>query len=313
MKKARLSIALILVIMMSVAVMVSGCGKEAAAPEESTVPEQSVAPAPEESTAPVESTEPGVSGEFSFGGSTTVGKFMDAMIESFQAANPDAVVSYEGTGSSAGIEALIAGTVSMAGSSREVKQEELDAGCVPTPVALDGVAVIVNNSVAVDDLTLEQLAKIYTGEVTDWSEVVDGASGEIVVVNRDSASGTRAAFLELVLEKVLGKDPAPEFTTNAIETDSNGNMVQTVNTTPNSIGFCGLGYLSELTDGKAVTVEGIEASIDTVVDGTYPIGRYLYFVTMGEPADGEKSFIDFCLTEDGQNIIEDVGGYIKLP
>jgi phosphate transport system substrate-binding protein len=308
MKKTRLSIALILLVAMSVALMVSGCAKDKPSTEPTMAPTEKPADAPTAEPAPA-----GLSGEFSFSGSTTVGKFMDAMIEAFQDANPDAAVSYEGTGSSAGIAALIDGTVTMAGSSREVKQAELDEGCVPTAVAMDGIAIIANNSVAVDDLTVAQLAGIFSGNVTKWSEVIDGAEGDIVVVNRDAASGTRATFMELVLEKALGKDPEPEFTTNATETNSNGNMVQTVNTTPGSIGYCGIGFLSELTDAKPVSVAGITPSIDTVMDGTYPISRYLYFVTMGEPGEGEQAFIDFCLSEEGQNIVEDVGGYIKLP
>ena len=312
MKKARLSIALMLVVLMSVALLVSGCGKdEPVAPADSTEP--SVAPV-EESTPEPAPEETGLSGEYSFGGSTTVGAFMDAAIEAFEVVNPDVSISYEGTGSSAGIEAVQAGTVSLAGASRGLKDAESDAGCIAYEVALDGVAVIVNNSVAVDDLTLEQIAKIYAGEITDWSEVIDGAEGEIVVVNRDAASGTRAAFFELVMEKALGKDPEPQFTTNATETNSNGNMVATVNSTPGAIGFCGMGYLSELTDGKAVSVEGIVPSMDTVVDGTFPISRYLYFVSFGEiaPDSVEQAFIDFCRGDEGQNIIEDTG-YIKLP
>lgn len=312
MKKARLSIALMLVVLMSVALVVSGCAKdEPVAPAESNDP----TPAPvEESTPEPAPEEPGLSGEYSFGGSTTVGAFMDAAIEAFEAINPDVSISYEGTGSSSGIEAVQAGTVSLAGASRGLKDAEAEAGCIAYEVALDGVAVIVNNSVAVDDLTLEQIAKIYAGEITDWSEVIDGAEGEIVVVNRDSASGTRAAFFELVMEKALGKDPEPQFTTNSIETDSNGNMVATVNSTPNAIGYCGMGYLSELTDGKAVSVGGVVPSMETVVDGTFPISRYLYFVSFGEiTADSvEQAFIDFCRGEEGQNIIEDTG-YIKLP
>jgi len=314
MKKARLSIALMLIALMSVAILASGCGKdETAAPADSSEP--SAVPV-EDSTPTTESAaeETGLSGEYSFGGSTTVGAFMDAAIEAFETANPDVSISYEGTGSSAGIEAVQAGTISLAGASRGLKQEEMDVGCMAQEVALDGVAVIVNNSVAVDDLTLEQIAQIYAGEITDWSEIIDGASGEIVVVNRDSASGTRAAFFELVMEKALGKDPEPQFTTNSIETDSNGNMVATVNSTPNAIGYCGMGYLSELTDGKAVSVDGVVPSMETVVDGSFPISRYLYFVSFGEldPDGVEQAFIDFCRGDEGQNIIEDTG-YIKLP
>lgn len=257
----------------------------------------------------------GFAGSYNFGGSTTVEPIALAAIEEFEELYPDAKISYDGTGSSTGIQGVLDGTYSLGAASRDVKEEEKQKGAVAIPVALDGIAVIVNESVDVTDLSLEQLAKIFTGEITNWKEV-GGSDNPIVVVNRDEASGTRAAFAEMVLEEALGKDPEPVFIAEAITTDSNGDMITKVGTTPNAIGYCGFGYIEQVKDAgaKAISIDGVEPVIDAVVDGSYPISRYLYFVSNGELQEGtlEKEFIDFLLSDEGQSIVEDEG-FIRIP
>jgi phosphate transport system substrate-binding protein len=254
-------------------------------------------------------------GTYNFGGSTTVEPIALAAIEEFEELYPDVKISYDGTGSSTGIQGVLDGTYSLGAASRDIKEEEKQSGAVAIPIALDGIAVIANENVDVADLSLEQLAKIFTGEITNWKEV-GGSDNPIVVVNRDEASGTRGAFSEMVLEEALGKDPEPTFIAEAVTTDSNGDMITKVGTTPNAIGYCGFGYIEQAKDAgaKTISIEGVQPEIDTVADGSYPISRYLNFVSNGELQEGtlEKEFIDFLLSDEGQAIVEDEG-FIRLP
>lgn len=251
---------------------------------------------------------------YNFGGSTTVEPIILTAIEAFQKSNPGVTISYEGQGSSVGITGVIDGVYTLGGSSREVKDSELEKGIVPVPIALDGIAVIANSNINIANLSLEQVAKIFTGEITNWKDV-NGPDAAIVMINRDEASGTRATFLELVLDVVYGKGKAG-FLANAVTVESNGDMVTKVGSTPNAIGYCGFGYIDQAksSGGKAIAVNGVDPLVSRVVDGTYAISRKLFVVYKNELKAGsvEKKFLDYLLSKDGQAIVKEEK-FIPLP
>ncbi|MBN1697076.1 MAG: phosphate ABC transporter substrate-binding protein [Spirochaetales bacterium] len=251
---------------------------------------------------------------YNFGGSTTVLPIFESAIEEFQKSHSGITISYEGQGSSVGISGVLEGIYSLGGSSRELKDEEKNKGAVGTAIALDGIAVVVNSDVPMDNFSLKTIAEIFSGKITNWSEC-GGPNAGIVVINRDEASGTRATFKELVLEKVLGKENA-NFLTAAIVTESNGDLVQKTGTTPCAIGYCGFGYIDAARNAgaKVVLVEGVDATVNNVLSGTYMISRKLYAVSKGMPKAGtiEKVFLDFLLSPEGQAIVKDEK-FIPLP
>lgn len=255
------------------------------------------------------SMEPKFSGDYAFGGSTTVDPIIQACIEEWKELYPDVHISYEGVGSSTGIKGIIAGTYSLGAASREPKDGEKAEGVVATPVALDAIAAIVNkNTVTISNLTIEQLASIYAGEVTNWS-AVGGPDAEIVVFNRDEASGTFETFEGQVMKKA-GK----EFMGSASVTTGNGDMAAKVGATPYAVGYVGLGFINEQ-GVKPVTLEGIEAKVANVYNKSYPVWRYLNVVHMGplsELGEVEKAFVEYILSDDGQAIVEDID-FISLP
>jgi phosphate transport system substrate-binding protein len=255
----------------------------------------------------------GFSGSYAFGGSTTVLPIAEVAIEDFMDMHPGVELTYEGQGSSVGVQGVIDGVYSLGGASRELKDKEMSAGAIATPIALDGIAVVVNGGVPVDNLSIEQVAKIFTGEIHNWS-AVGGPNKAIVVVNRDEASGTRAAFLELCLEKALGDDA--KYILDAITVESNGDMVTKVGATPDAIGYCGFGYIDKARNAgaKEISVEGVDPTVDAVLSGEYPVSRKLNIVHKGALKEGslEKAFVDFLLSPDGQAIVEDEG-FIALP
>lgn len=243
----------------------------------------------------------------SMGGSTTVEPIITSAMEVYRTeVDANAELSYDAPGSSAGIRGLIDGQYDIGAASRKLKDSEIEEGATPIQIATDGLAVIVSGNAPVDDLSMEQVAAIFQGEITNWSEL-GGADHEIVVVNRDEASGTRGAFLELVLESVY--DDAAEFTLNALVTESNGNMATMVAQTPYSIGYASLNVLPRLREagGRSLSINGVRDDIENVLDGSYPISRPLNVATIGDPAGDAKIFIDFLLSDRGQQIVEEAG------
>lgn len=243
----------------------------------------------------------------SMGGSTTVEPIISSAMEVYVAeVDAGAELSYDAPGSSAGIRGLLDGQYDIGAASRKLKDSELGDGAVPTQIATDGLAVIVNGTVPIDDLSMEQVGHVFVGDITNWSEL-GGPDQEIVVVNRDEASGTRGAFLELVLEKVAGDDA--EFTLNALVTESNGNMATMVAQTPWAIGYASLNVLPRLRDagGKSLSINGVKDDIENVLDGTYPISRPLNVATVGDAEGDAEVFIDFLLSPRGQQIVEEAG------
>jgi phosphate transport system substrate-binding protein len=247
--------------------------------------------------------------EVSMTGSTTVLPIAQACAEYYmQSIDKDAKIIVSGGGSGVGIAAIIDSKTDIGDSSRKIKKEEIESakkkGVEPfeTIIALDGIAVVVNKNVAVANITMEQFKKILTGEVKNWKEL-GGKDGDIVIVSRDSSSGTYSTISDMVLT-------GAKLKADAMMVASNEAMATTVAQTPNSIGYVGVGFI-KAGDFKVVSVNGIEASEKTVKNNTYPISRTLQMYTNGKPKADVKKFIDFILSKKGQELVVD-SGYVKL-
>ena len=240
-------------------------------------------------------------------GSSTVLPIAQNAAEAYMNKN-DVEITVRGGGSGNGIAALIDGATDIADASRFIKKKEFmqardnDIYPVPHRVAMDGIAVIVNESNSVKNLTLNDLKKIYTGEVTNWKEL-GGPNKEIVVVSRDSSSGTFEVFGEIALkgERVSQK---------ALMQSSNGTVASTVGETAGAIGYVGLGYLDN-SGIKAVKVNGVKPTNATVASGEFPIARPLFMFTDGWPEGLTSKFINFILSAEGQEIVK-TQGYVPL-
>lgn len=240
-------------------------------------------------------------------GSTTVLPIAQRCAEEFMDQKNSADISVRGGGSGVGIASLIEGTCDIANSSRAIKDAELEKavgkGRNPTAnvIAMDGIAVIVNAANPVSELSKEQVKKIYTGKVSDWSDA-GGASSKIVVVSRDSASGTFEAFAELALDK-------QKVRKDALMEASNQAVASVVAKTPGAIGYVGLAYIGS--GVKAVKLDGVAPSKSTVVSKQYPLSRPLFMYTDGKPKGTVKEFIDFILGSNGQKLVDEEG-YVSL-
>ena len=210
-------------------------------------------------------------GTVSLAGSTSMEKLCEAMSESFMEAYPDITVTVEYTGSGAGIESLTAGSIDIGNASRGLKDGEKEKGAVENVVAIDGIAVIVDKANAVTDLTTEQLADIYTGKVTNWSEL-GGSNEAIVVIGRENGSGTRGAF-----EELLKVEDACKY---AQELDSTGGVLAKVASTPGAIGYVSLDVVDETV--QATALNGVEANEENILAGNYMLSRPFVMATMGE-------------------------------
>lgn len=236
-------------------------------------------------------------------GSTTVLPIAQRVAEEYMNANNNIEISVRGGGSGVGINSLISGKCDIADASRAMKDDELKKASskkvAPKAyvIAMDGIAVIVNKENKVRALTKKNIKDIYTGKISNWKEV-GGNDQKIVVISRDSASGTFESFNELALNKAKVRQ-------DALMQASNQSIVTTVSKTPGAVGYVGLGYVSSAVE--AVVIDGITASAKTVLTGKYPYSRPLFMYTNG-PAKGEsKDFIDFLLSKDGQQIVEEEG------
>jgi len=236
-------------------------------------------------------------------GSTTVLPIAQKTAEVYMDGNPQAQISVRGGGSSVGITSLIDGTCDIADASRSIKDTELEKaasrGVSPKAhvVAMDGIVLIVNPSNTVNGLTKQQAKDIFTGKVSNWSEV-GGRNEKIVSISRDSSSGTFEAFGALVLG---GAKVRPDALLQA----SNQAVVSIVSQTPGAIGYVGLGYVTGAV--KSLEFEGVKASKETVLTGKYKVGRPLFMYTNGDPKGATKNFIDFVKSAEGQKIAEQEG------
>ncbi len=239
-----------------------------------------------------------LSGTVSTDGSTSMEKVIGTLGEAFEEANSGVTFTYNATGSSSGITAVLEGRCDIGLASRSLKDEEIEEGLTETVLCYDGIAVIVNPENTVEDLTLEQIAQIYTGEISNWSEV-GGADAEIVVVGREAGSGTRDGF-----ESITGTEDACAYRQ---ELTSTGDVITAVAQNADAIGYASL---ASVTDSiKAVTVDGVAPSEETILDGSYVIQRPFVLVTLtdGTLSDVAQAFYDFALSEDAAEYITSAG------
>ena len=248
---------------------------------------------------PEDTSTPELSGTVATDGSTSMEEVIGVLSEQFQA-DTGVSVTYNPTGSGAGIEAVSNGSCDIGLASRALKDEEKEGGLTETIVALDGIAVIVNGENSVTDLSLEQIASIYTGEVTDWSEF-GSESGTIAVIGRESGSGTRDGFESIT-------DTEDKCVLNQ-ELSSTGAVIEAVRTTPGAIGYASLSAVEGQEGITVLTVGGVAPSEETVLDGTYQIQRPFVFATRTDEAlsDAAQAFFDFATSEDANALIESAG------
>ena len=241
-----------------------------------------------------------LSGTVTTNGSTSMEKVILTLAEQFGIDNPDVKVSYDPTGSGAGVEAAKTGTADIGLASRGLKDEEKADGLKETVVALDGIAVIVNSESAVEDLSMEQIAKIFTGEITNWSEV-GGADSEIACIGREGGSGTRDGF-----ESITGTEDSCVL---AQELPSTGAVIEAVKNNPQAIGYASLSAVEGKEGIKAVTVGGVSCTEETVLDGSYAIQRPFVFVTKegAELSTAGQAFFDWALSADAADLIRTAG------
>jgi phosphate transport system substrate-binding protein len=243
-------------------------------------------------------------------GSTSVQPLSEMLAETYMADHPEVSIEIQGGGSGQGVKAIEEKIADFGALSRELKPEEESIAAKQFVIAKDGIAIIVNSETSVSDIAIEQLKKIYTGEITNWSEV-GGANKAINVVTREEGSGTRSAFGELT--GVLGKDANGEEVDNtvasAIVQSSTGGVLEIVSGTPDSIGFISLGSLDDSV--KALKVEGVQASTATVISGEYKISRPFLYIAGSNLSAGAQAFVDFILSAEGQSIVEEAG-YIAV-
>lgn len=243
-------------------------------------------------------TQTQLTGTVNTDGSTSMESVVKALGEAFMEMNPEVTVNYSGTGSGTGIQSAIDGTCDLGLSSRALKDEEKTNGAVENIVALDGVAVVINPANGVEDLTVEQIAQIFTGEITNWSEL-GGTDGEIAVFGREAGSGTRGAF-----EEIVGVEDACKYTN---EYSSTGDVIGNVASNPNAIGYASLSAVDDTV--KAVMVNGVAPSEDTVKDGTYEIQRPFVMVTKdgAELSEAAQAFLDFAMSAEAADYIAAAG------
>lgn len=240
-----------------------------------------------------------LSGTISLAGSTSMQKLADALAETFMEANSGVTVTVEYSGSSAGIESLLNGSCDIGDASRNLKDSEKSGGAVENIVAIDGIAVIVDRNNTVAGLTKQQLSDIYTGAVTNWSEV-GGSDTPIVVVGREAGSGTRGAF-----EEILKVEDACRY---AVECDSTGAAMAKVASTEGAIGYVSLDVLDDSVN--ALNLDDVAPTSDNIVAGTYFLCRPFVMATKGEISGQNElvqAFFDFLKSDEGKAVVKAVG------
>ena len=315
-----------LAVLLIAAMVVAGCTDTANKTVPATTPAKVTSPAavmtaqvsapaatsvaPKATSAPVST---GQKETIKISGSTTVLPIVQKAADQYMATHPDADIQISGGGSGVGIQAIGAKNVDIGMTSREVTKDEMAKypSFVVTTVAQDGIAVVVNPANTIQYITLDQIKNIYLGKTTKWTEItganVPNTNNQIVVIGRDSASGTRTYFDETLLLKAT---PSSKM----LEKNSNGAVLQTVAQTPGSIGYVSIGFVSK--DVKSLPVwynaqKIVAPTIDNVKTKTYPVSRDLYVITNGQPTGLAGDFIKYILSTEGQKIVADEG-YVTL-
>ena len=238
-------------------------------------------------------------GDLNLVGSTTVQPLAEVLAASFETINPDVTVYVQGGGSSVGVRSAADQSADIGMASREVKVSELQENpeIVVHTIARDGIAVVAEPGCTVGELTVDQVRRIFAGEITNWNEL-GGGDMTITVVAREEGSGTRAAFEELVMGDALIAD-------NAILQPSNGAVRTTISVTPGAIGFLSFGYLDDQT--RPIAVDGALPTEENASSGAYTVVRPLNMITYGQPEGKAEAFLDFVKSEDGQAIVVEEG------
>lgn len=306
MKKTTCKVTATIGAAMLLAASIVGCGNAAnttdtAAPaattESTTAAAETTAQTTE--TPAADNTASDLTGSVTMAGSTSMEKLANALSESFMAEYPGVTVNAEFTGSGAGIESLIAGSVDIGNSSRSLKDEEKSQGAVENVVAIDGIGVIVDPDNGLDGLTKEQLVDIYTGNISNWSEL-GGIDEPIVVVGREAGSGTRDGF-----ESILDVKDTCAY---ANELDSTGAVIAKVASTPGAIGYASFGDLNDSV--KTLALDEVTPSIETIKDGSYILQRPFVMATMGEVSEQNEAvqaLFAYLKSDAGKQIVESVG------
>lgn len=232
---------------------------------------------------------------FIVAGSTSVQPYAEILAEEYMITHPGAAIDIQGGGSSAGITAAKSGIANLGMSSRHLNDDEKSLWSIE--IAKDGLGVIVHPSNSIENLTLDQIRRIYSGEIKNWSEI-GGTDSKIHIITREEGSGTRSAFAELVMEKT-------EITSKAIVQDSNGAVKQLVKDDENAIGYISLGLVDK--NVKALHLEGVAANQENILNGSYSLSRPFLFVSLSPPTGETKQFLDYVLSTEGQKMLSDEG------
>lgn len=245
-------------------------------------------------------TETTLSGTVSTDGSTSMEKVINSLGESFMAMNKDVKFTYNPTGSGSGIQAVSEGRCDIGLSSRALKDDEKASGLVETVVALDGIAIVVNPENPVSDLDIDTIAKIYTGEITNWKDV-GGNDAEIVLIGREAGSGTRDGFESITDTKDKCK--------LSQELTSTGAVIEAVKNSPNAIGYASLSAVEGKDGIKSLTVGGVACTEETVLDGTYQIQRPFVLVTKNDTplSEAAQAFFDYATSPAANDLIRSAG------
>jgi phosphate transport system substrate-binding protein len=240
-----------------------------------------------------------LSGKLIIAGSTSVQPFSEVLAEEFMAAHPQVEINVQGGGSSQGVTAAVSGAADIGAASRGIKDEEMaeNPDLVVTQIAMDGVAIVVHPSSPIKDITMEDVKNIYIGNIKNWKEL-GGQDRPITVVSREEGSGTRDAFVSVV----MGKE---EIAASAIIQNSNGAIRTTVAGDPNAIGYVSLAVVNS--EIKALDIEGVTPSVENIQAGTYKISRPFNYITQNAPDGLAQAFIDFVLSDEGQQLIVEEG------
>lgn len=279
------------------AVSLIGCGKKKNDSTPSTISNSNTTTAVDDSKEKEDVIE--LSGSIKMSGSTSMEKLVNAVIEDFMNKNKKVTITTEFVGSSAGVEAVLNETVDIGNASRNLKDSEKESGAVENIAAIDGIAVIVDNANTVKNLSKDELIKIYTGTIKNWSEL-GGQNAPIVVVGREAGSGTRGAF-----EEILDIADTCQY---ANELDNTGAVVAKVASTPGAIGYVSLDVLNDTV--TAVSLDDVEATVENIKSGSYFFSRPFVMATKGEISEQSvliQSFFNYMKSEEGKAIIEQVG------
>ncbi len=251
----------------------------------------------------------GQTGSITISGSTSVQPLAEELVKKFKEKNPNATIDIQGGGSGVGIKSAMDGVADIGMSSRDLKEEE--KSLKEYKIAIDGIAVILNPANGVEDLSMDQIKKIYTGEITDWKEV-GGKAGKITIVTREEGSGTRGAFIELTkLEVTEGDNKVDKTAASAITQGSTGAVMTTVSSDPNAIGYASFGSAKDKTDVKLIKVDGQVCTEENIYSGSYKISRPFLMLTKTDATGLAKEFLDFILSPEGQDLVES-HSYLKV-